>query len=106
MAFTAFSSFSADRIYTQNISSHILIITKLPDTTPLEVEIMGRLNRGVTKWKATGAYTGDDETILMVLTSKYEVNRLRNIVHRLDPHAFIVADEGVNVDGHFLKKLQ
>ncbi|MBR2121325.1 MAG: YitT family protein [Lachnospiraceae bacterium] len=106
LIYSVFSSMAADRIHTQNISSHILIITKLPDTTPLEIEIMGRLNRGITKWKATGAYTGDDETILMVLTSKYEVNRLRNIVHRQDPHAFIVADEGVNVDGHFLRKLQ
>ncbi len=106
LIYSVFSTTAADRIHTQNISSHILIITKLADTSPLEVEIMGRLGRGITKWKATGSYTGDDETILMVMTSKYEVNRLRSIVHRQDPQAFIVVDEGVNIDGHFLKKLQ
>lgn len=106
LIYSVFNTTTTDRIHTQNIRTHILIITKLADTSPIEVEIMGRLGRGITKWKATGSYTGDDETILMVMTSKYEVNRLRSIVHQQDPQAFIVVDEGVNIDGNFRKNLQ
>ena len=106
LIYSVFNTTAADRIHTQNISSHIFIITKMEDTRPLEVDIMGRLDRGITKWQAKGAYTGDDETILMVLVSKYEVNRLRHIVRHWDEKAFIVACEGVNVDGHFKKKIQ
>ena len=37
--------------------------------------------------------------------SKYEVSSLKTVVHKYDPHAFIVVNEGVSVDGNFLKKL-
>ena len=43
--------------------------------------------------------------MLYVTLSKYEVGRLKAIVHKHDPHAFIVINEGVSVDGNFLKKL-
>ena len=105
LIYSAFNSIACDKIHTQNINSQALIITKMQDTSRLEVEIMGSLRRGITKWPASGCFTGDQETILMILVSKYEINRLRSIVRRFDPKAFVIVNEGVNVDGHFLKKL-
>ncbi len=103
--YSAFSSMACDKMHTQNINAEILVISSLPDTTELEVEIMGKLNRGITRIRAEGAFTNAERKVLLIMASKYEVNRVRGIVRRHDPHAFIIMNEGVNVDGHFIKKL-
>ncbi len=103
--YTAFSSFACDKMHTQNINAQILVISSLKDTTAMEVEIMGKLNRGITRIRAEGAFTNEERKVLLIMVSKYEVNRVRGMVKRHDPHAFVIVNEGVNVDGHFLKKL-
>ena len=59
----------------------------------------------MTKWKVRGSYTGDEETILLVLVSKYEMAQLRSIVHKFDEHAFMSVTEGVDVEGRFPRRL-
>lgn len=98
-------SFSCDRIHTQTINSQAVILTKTSDLEKMQVEIMGRLGRGVTRLKAEGAFTGENVNILIVYLSKYEVMKLRLIVKKLDPEAFIAVNNGVQVDGNFLRKL-
>ena len=93
-----------DKMHTQNINVEVTVITKA-DTVELEREVFGELGRGITKWVAQGAYTGEESHILYIMLSKYEVNRLKSMIHESDPQAFIVVNEGVNVDGNFLKKL-
>ena len=97
-------SVAMDRVHTQNINVEVHVITKA-DTTSLEQEVFQELGRGVTKWSVLGAYTYERSHILYIMLSKYEVGRLKTIIHKYDPHAFIVFNEGVSVDGHFLKKL-
>ena len=102
--YAAVYSVAMDRVHTQNINVEVHVITKA-DTTALEKEVFQELGRGVTKWSTLGAYTYDRSHILYIMLSKYEVGRLRNIVHKYDPDAFIVLNEGVSVIGHYLKKL-
>ena len=105
LIYSVFNSISADKIHTQNISSQVMVITKLGDTKPMEVEVMGRLNRGMTEINASGIFTGEPVKIFMIFVSKYEVPRLKAIIKSYDPHAFIVETEGVRIDGNFQKKL-
>lgn len=102
--YAAVYSVAMDRVHTQNINVEANIITKA-DTTELEKEVFYDLGRGVTKWSVMGAYTHDSSHILYIMLSKYEVGRLKALVHKYDPGAFIVINEGVHVDGHFIKKL-
>jgi uncharacterized membrane-anchored protein YitT (DUF2179 family) len=102
--YAAVYSIAMDKIHTQNINVEVNIITKA-DTTSLEKEVFNELGRGITKWTAMGAYTYEKSHILYIMLSKYEVNQLKTIIHKYDPHAFIVVNEGVSVDGNFLKKL-
>lgn len=102
--YAAVYSVAMDRMHTQNINVEVNVITKA-DTTTLEKEIFNEVGRGVTKWSALGAYTYDRSHVLYILLSKYEVNRLKSIIHKHDPNAFIVVNEGVTVDGNYLKKL-
>lgn len=102
--YAAVYSVAMDRIHTQNINVEVNVITKA-DTTALEKEVFNEVGRGITKWSALGAYTYDRSHVLYILLSKYEVNRLKTIIHQHDPNAFIVVNEGVSVDGNYLKKL-
>ena len=77
----------------------------MEDIKPLEIELMGEMHRGLTCWDAKGAYTDDDVHVLMCVISKYEEHQLKSIVHQIDPNAFVLIDEGVSIDGYFLKKL-
>jgi len=102
--YAAAYSLAMDKVHIQNINVEATIITKA-DTKELEEAIFDDLYRGITKWSALGAYTHDESHILYVLLSKYEVNRLKALVRKCDPNAFIVINEGVSVQGNFLKKL-
>ena len=67
--------------------------------------IIDKLGRGVTYWTGVGGYTGDDVHVLTVCLSKYEIEELRHTVHTIDPNAFLVVQEGVQIDGNFARKV-
>lgn len=102
--YAAVYAVAMDKVHIQNINVEANIITKA-DTAALEKEIFEELERGITKWTTMGAYTYEQSHILYIMLSKYEVNHLKNIVRKHDPNAFIVINEGVSVEGNFLKKL-
>lgn len=102
--YAAVHSVAMDKVHTQNINVEAKIITKA-DTAALEKVIFEEIYRGITKWSTLGAYTHEDSHMLYITLSKYEVSRLKAAVHRFDPNAFIVINEGVSVDGNFVKKL-
>ena len=102
--YAAVHAVAIDKVHIQNINVEVNIISKV-DTTTLEKEIFEELGRGITKWSTLGAYTYEQSHILYIMLSKYEVNRLKAIIHKHDPNAFIVVNEGVSVDGNYLKKL-
>ena len=104
LVFAAVYSLTMDKVHIQNINVEAKIITK-QDTSFIETDVLEELGRGVTKWMSQGAYTQENSHVLCVLLSKYEVNHLKTIVHKHDPNAFIVINEGVSVDGNYLKKL-
>lgn len=52
--------------------------------------ILSELNRGATLWQGTGAYTGADRTLLFAVVSRIEVTRLKEVIYRTDPRAFVV----------------
>ena len=102
--YAAVYSVAMDKVHTQNINVEVHVITKA-DTSALEKKAFEELGRGITKWSALGAYTYERSHVLYIMLSKYEVNRLKTIIREYDPQAFIVVNEGVSVDGNYLKKL-
>ena len=97
-------SVAIDKLHAQNINVEVNVITKI-SSQELEREVFSELGRGITKWKTMGAYTHEESHILYIMMSKYEVHQLKTIVHKYDPQAFIVINEGVHVEGNYLKKL-
>ena len=99
------SSSTCDRVHTQNINVQATLVTKLEDTEPMEVAIMGSMGRGLTKLEASGRFTGENESLFLIVISKYEIGKLLSVIRTYDPGAFIILNENIRVEGHFVKKL-
>ncbi len=97
-------SMATDNYYTQNIDVEVTLMTKLP-VEPLQTAIFDELHRGVTRLEGVGGYTGDSTNVLLIALSQYEVDQLRNIVKRYDPHAFLVVKDHVKIFGNYTKKI-
>ena len=100
-----FASMVLDRMHQQNVNVMALIFTHA-DEHILGQFIIDKLNRGVTYWNGTGAYTGQGVHVLCVSLSKYEIEELLHAVRSIDPQAFLTVQEGVHVYGNFRKQLE
>ena len=98
-----FAAIVMDRMHQQNVSVQIIIFTHA-DEVAISQSIIDKLGRGVTYWEGVGAYTGENVHVLCVCLSKYEVEELRQVVHVVDPNAFLVVEEGIRVEGFFFKR--
>lgn len=65
--------------------------------------IAEKIERGVTRLKATGGYTGDDHTMLMCTVRINEVSAVCDIIKDADPHAFIVVSDADEILGEGFK---
>ena len=93
-----------DRMHQQNVTVQAMIFTR-GDEKSVAQFIIETLGRSVTYWNGVGAYTGEGVHVLCVCLSKFEIEELLHTVHTIDPHAFVVVEEGVRVFGNFPKKL-
>lgn len=66
--------------------------------------VLNNLNRGCTYLPGSGAYSGDDVSIIMTTVAKTQLPRLKEIVFQVDPQAFIIINEAIEVYGQGFKK--
>ena len=100
--YAAVYSFVLDKVHLQNIEMSLMIFTKNPE---IKIRILQDFVRGVTYWKGLGAYTQTETEVLVTIVSKDEVNDLRRMITQMDPKAFIIVNEGLQITGNFIKRL-
>ncbi|RXJ03970.1 YitT family protein [Anaerobacillus alkaliphilus] len=61
--------------------------------------ILQQMDRGVTILKGTGSFSGLDKEILYCVVSRNEIIRLKGIVEKVDPHAFVTVNDVQDVMG-------
>jgi len=61
--------------------------------------IVNELKRGVTILKGIGGYTQRPKEVLYVVCSPRQIVRVKNLVHKIDPHAFITITDVHEVVG-------
>ncbi len=61
--------------------------------------ILHNLHRGVTILKGEGGYTGRSQEVVYTVTTMLELNRLKELVWTVDPDAFIIVNDTVEVIG-------
>lgn len=103
LIYMVFFTLMMDRVHYQNITVRLMIFTKHEG---IDQKILKQTGRGVTEWTGVGAYTKEKTKILICCINKYEQSEFIDIIHSIDPNAFVIADEGVSVmSGNFEKRL-
>ena len=102
LLYLAFFTIALDRAHYQNINLRLMVFTK---KAGLDRTIIDKTGRGVTEWTGIGAFTNKQTHILITCINKYEYNTFLDLIHTIDPQAFIISDENVRINGNFEKRL-
>lgn len=66
--------------------------------------IMKELNVSVTYMKAKGGYSKQEKILTFCVVNKFDIPKLKEVVHDIDPKAFIVTEDVHEVEGARFKK--
>lgn len=80
-----------------NRKKSFMIVTHTPE--PVRKYINETIHRGATLWKAEGAYTGQEETIILTALSRHQAVLLRNYLRKTEPHAFMLITNSSEIFG-------
>lgn len=69
------------------------------DPEPVCHYINNTLHRGATVWKGQGAYTGQDQYVILTALSRHQAVALRNHLRQTDPHAFMLITNSSEIFG-------
>ena len=78
-------------------SKSVMVITTHPQQ--IAEEVMSKLERGVTLFHATGAFSGEAKQVVYCVINRTELSQIKEIVHKLDPLAFVAVSEVPEVVG-------
>lgn len=62
--------------------------------------IIQSIHRGVTILDGHGGYSGQNENVLYTVISFHELSRLKQLIRQMDPKAFVVVNDTLEVMGH------
>lgn len=80
------------------------IITTQPEV--VTEGVLHGLRRGLTRFDAVGAYTGEKRQVLYCVVGRSEVERLKTLVGDADPHAFVVIGHAYEALGEGFKQIK
>lgn len=66
--------------------------------------IMKQLNTSVTYVKTKGGYSKQEKILTFCVVNKFDIPKLKEVVHDIDPRAFIVTEDVHEVEGVRVKK--
>jgi len=72
-----------------------MIITSNPDE--ICKALTEEFETGVTKIEVTGGYSNTRKTMIYFIVNRFQISKLRNIVHQIDPTAYITISEVADV---------
>lgn len=76
-------------------SKEVMIITDKAEA--VSKALMEAFECGTTKIAATGGYSNADKTIIYFVVNRFQISRMRNIVHTIDPKAYVTISEVADV---------
>lgn len=91
-----------DGIHTGHQKLTAFIVTSHKQT--VVDELNRTLIRGITVLPSTGAYTGKENNVLMVVISRYELYDLEQAVKEVDRHAFVNLVNTIDIEGNFISQ--
>lgn len=96
------TSIVVDKIHTIHQNLTLYIVTQKEDE--IKESIWAELYRGITVLEASGAYTKERRSVLMMVLSSYELYEALEIIKAVDSQAFINVVRSEAIVGNFVKK--
>jgi len=93
------SSYMVNLVVT-GLSQRKAVFIISPQWEEISQEIMEKIQRGVTIIGGRGGYTGREEQILYTVITFRELSRLKQLISVIDPDAFVVVTDTLEVMGH------
>ncbi len=72
-------------------SKEVMIVTDHAEE--ISQALMEAFSCGTTKIAAKGGYTDADKTVIYFVVNRFQIARMRNIIHTIDPGAFVAVSE-------------
>lgn len=76
-------------------SKGVMIITSKGED--VSNALMLAFETGTTKISAKGGYTGTDKTVIYFVVNRFQISKMRQIVHTIDPTAYMTISEVADV---------
>ncbi len=76
-------------------SKEVMIITEKPDE--ISNALMEEFECGTTKISAVGGYSNSEKTIIYFVVNRFQISKMRNIIHRIDKKAYVTISEVADV---------
>lgn len=76
-------------------SKSAMIITEMPDE--LSAALMEAFECGSTRIAARGGYMNTDRTVIYFVVNRFQIARMKNIIHAVDPKAYFTISEVAEV---------
>lgn len=76
-------------------SKAVVIVTEKPKQ--INDALLKEFECGTTKIAATGGYSNAEKTIIYFVVNRFQISKMRNIVHAVDPKAFMTISEVADV---------
>ena len=76
-------------------AKEVMIITDKPKE--ISKALMDTFECGTTKISAKGGYSNADKTIIYFVVNRFQIFRMRNIIHEIDPKAFVTISEVADI---------
>ncbi len=76
-------------------SKEVLIVTDKPKE--ISDALIEAFACGTTKIAATGGYSNAEKTIIYFVVNRFQISRMKNLVHEIDPKAFVTISDVADV---------
>lgn len=76
-------------------SKAVMIITEKEQE--VNAAILEAFEQGTTKIAATGGYSNTEKTVIYFVINRFQISRLRNIVHTIDPKAYLTINDVADI---------
>ena len=76
-------------------SKEVLIVTDKPKE--ISDALIEAFACGTTKIAATGSYSNAEKTIIYFVVNRFQISRMKNLVHTIDPKAFVTISDVADV---------
>lgn len=76
-------------------SKEVMIVTDSPDE--ISKALMEAFGCGTTKISAKGGYSNSEKTMIYFVVNRFQISKMRSIIHMIDPKAFVTISEVADV---------